>query len=72
MLICYAAFKHHWSFFICSMKAAKKLREELKYVEINGVTIQYGYNKKMPQALLKKIIKARIKETDEKLALKKK
>ncbi len=70
MLVSYAGFKNHYSFFICSMKTANRLKPELKGVEIKGVTIQFDYNETIPQTLLKKIIRERMKETDEKVALK--
>lgn len=47
------------------MKTATMLKPELKNVEIKGVTIQFDFNEKLPQPLLKKIIKARKKEVDE-------
>lgn len=54
------------------MKMATQLKSELKKVEVKGVTIQFGFGEALPQALLKKIIKARMQEVDEILELKQK
>ncbi len=51
------------------MKTARKLKPLLRGVDVKGVTIHFEYDEKMPQSLLKKIIKTRMKETDEAIAL---
>lgn len=71
-LVSYAAYKNHCGFYINSMKTANKLKTELKNVEINGVTIQFGFEETLPQTLLKKIIKARMQEINELIILKNK
>ena len=63
-VVAYAAFKKHCSFYIMSMKTANELKPILKNVDIKGVTIQFGFNKTIPQTVLKPIIKARMQETD--------
>jgi uncharacterized protein YdhG (YjbR/CyaY superfamily) len=64
MVIGFAAFKNHCSIFPGSavMDAHK---EELKRYETSKGTIRFPAGKPLPAALVKKLVKARIKENEE-------
>lgn len=60
MLVYFAAFKNHCSFFPGSI--VEKMKNELKNYKTSKGTIQFTAEKPLPAALVKKIIKARVKE----------
>lgn len=60
MLVYFAAFKNHCSFFPGSI--VEKMKNELKNYKTSKGTIQFTAEKPLPTALVKKIIKARVKE----------
>ncbi len=64
-LVSFAGYKNHCSFYINSMKTANQFKSKLKDVEVNGVTIQFGFEEVLSQSLLEKIIKARKNEIDD-------
>jgi uncharacterized protein YdhG (YjbR/CyaY superfamily) len=64
MLVFFAAFKNHCSLFVASKALMKSLREDLKAYDVSGVTIHFTVDKPLPAALVRKIVKARIKEND--------
>lgn len=66
------AFSKHCSFVTMSYGVIKNFKNELKPYKISGTTIQFPPGKPLPAALVKKIIKARIKENDDKAASKNK
>jgi len=59
------------SFYIMNNKILSSFSEELKNVKFKGGTIHFDPQDKLPVALLKKIIKFRIKENEERNWLKK-
>ena len=63
MVVGFAAFKDHCSIFPGSdvMDAYKK---ELKHYDTSKGTIRFPANKPLPAALVKKLVKARIKENE--------
>jgi len=63
MVVGFAAFKDHCSIFPGSavMDAHK---EELKHYDTSKGTIRFPANKPLPAALVKKLVKARIKENE--------
>jgi len=63
-LIAFAAFKKHCSFITMSSSIVKDFNSELKPYKISGTTIQFPFDKPLPEALIKKIIKVRIKENE--------
>jgi len=71
MLVYYAAFKNHLSLFPGSSKMVdEQFRDELgAYITSKG-TIQFPLDKPLPATLIKKIVKARLKENAEKSASK--
>lgn len=71
-LVSYAAFKEHCSLFPWNATLVKEFAAELKEYKTSKGTIQFTVDKPLPVALIKKIIKARVKENEEKLLAKKK
>lgn len=63
-LVFFAAFKNHCSFFVVSTALMKKLGKELSAYETSGGTIHFTPEKPLPATLVKKIVKARIKENE--------
>jgi len=61
------AHKNHCSLVTMSYDIVKKLKDELKPYKVSGTTIHFPFDKALPAALVKKIVKTRIKENDEKL-----
>ena len=61
-LVSYAAFKDHCSFFPASSTVLEELGDEVKpYIAGKG-TLQFTPEKPIPAALIKKIVKVRIRE----------
>ncbi len=65
MLMGYAAFKNHCSLFPTGSGVIKKFEKELKDFPTSKGTIRFSVDKPLPAALLKKIVKVRIKENEE-------
>ena len=65
-LVSYAAFKEHCSLFPWNATLIKKFEEELKEYKTSKGTIQFTVNKPLPVALVKKLIKERVKENEAK------
>lgn len=63
MLVGFAAFKGHCSFFPGS-KALVTYQDELKAYETSKGTIRFPIGKPLPAALVKKIVKTRIAENE--------
>ena len=66
MLVGYAAFKNHCSFFPGARPIAK-YKDELKAYETSKGTIRFPVDKPLPAALVKKLVKARIDENEKRL-----
>ena len=62
----FAAFKDHLSFFPMSIKAAKLFSKELKPFLSGVSTLQFSADKPLPVSLVRKIVKARVKENEDK------
>ena len=69
-LVSYAAFKNHCSLFPWNAGLIKKI-EELKNYSTSKGTIHFTVDKPLPVALVKKIVKARMKENEERALAKK-
>jgi len=69
-LVYFAAFKNHCSFFPGSSQVVK-LYDELKSFKTAKGTIQFTIDKPLPVTIVKKIVKARIKENEERFMMKK-
>jgi uncharacterized protein YdhG (YjbR/CyaY superfamily) len=62
MLVFYAAFKDHWSFFPGSGRTIALFKDELKSYHTSKGTLRFALDKPLPVALIKKIVKARLAE----------
>lgn len=71
MLVGFAAFKNHCSFFP-GAKAVATHKDELKAYKTSKGTIQFPIGKPLPAALVKKIVKTRIAENEKRAAEKEK
>jgi uncharacterized protein YdhG (YjbR/CyaY superfamily) len=65
MLVGYAAFKNHCSLFPTGSGVLDRFEKELKGYRTSKGTIHFPPDKPLPDALLKKIVKARVKENQE-------
>jgi uncharacterized protein YdhG (YjbR/CyaY superfamily) len=65
MLVGYAAFAKHCSFFPTGSGVIEKFAKELKGYRTSKGTIQFPPDKPLPDALIKKIAKERVKENRE-------
>ena len=65
MLVGYAAFKNHCSLFPTGSGVLDRFEKELKGYRTSKGTIQFPSDKPLPDALVKKIVKARIAENEE-------
>jgi uncharacterized protein YdhG (YjbR/CyaY superfamily) len=62
--VSYAAFKGHCSFFPMSPRVIEEHADELKSYDLSKGTIRFPIDKPLPAALVKKLVKARIKENE--------
>ena len=62
MLVGYAAFKNHCSLFPTGSGVIERFAKELKDYATSRGTIQFPSDKPLPDALVKKIVKARVRE----------
>ncbi len=65
MLVYFSAFKNHCSFFPGNSSLIAKMEKELKPYKTAKGTIQFTVEKPLPAVLVKKIVKARMKENVE-------
>ncbi len=65
-LVAYAAFKSHCSFFPMSASLIQSYGDELKNYATAKGTIRFPLDKPLPAALVKKIVKARIAQNEQK------
>jgi len=72
MLVAFAAAKSHCGFYVMSPPLMKAMAEELKGYDISTATIRFKPEKPLPVALVKKIVKARLKENEARALAKKK
>jgi uncharacterized protein YdhG (YjbR/CyaY superfamily) len=63
-LVYFAAFKKHCSFFPASYAVMEAFSEELEPYDVEKGTIRFPIGKPLPAALVKRIVKARVRETD--------
>lgn len=68
MLVGFAAYKKHCSFFSCSSTALKKVKDDIKGFKGTLSAIHFTPDKPVPATLVKKVVKIRIEETKAKLA----
>ncbi len=65
MLVGYAAFKNHCSLFPTGSGVLDRFEKELSGYRTSKGTLQFPSDKALPDALVKKIVKARVKENKE-------
>jgi uncharacterized protein YdhG (YjbR/CyaY superfamily) len=71
MLVFFAAFKGHMSFFPASKTVVPKFKSRLKGYEISGTTIHFTPEKPIPTKLVKQMVKARVIENESRIKSKK-
>jgi uncharacterized protein YdhG (YjbR/CyaY superfamily) len=71
MLVGFAAFKDHCSFFP-GAKPIATYKDELKAYQTSKGTVRFPIGKPLPAALVKKMVKARVAENEAKLTKKEK
>jgi uncharacterized protein YdhG (YjbR/CyaY superfamily) len=71
MLVGFGVNKKYCSFYTMSPTLVKAMKEELKTVKLSGATIHFSPDEKLPIELIRKIVKARMKENKELAKLKK-
>lgn len=64
VLMWYAAFSGHCSLFPGSMAVMREFEEELRRYETSKGTIRFPVDKAPPAGLLKKLVKAKVKENE--------
>jgi len=64
MLVGFAAFKEHCSFFVMGTSVMRAHKNELKPYPTAKATIRFPAEKPLPAALVKKLVRARIKENE--------
>jgi uncharacterized protein YdhG (YjbR/CyaY superfamily) len=62
LFVGFAAFSNHCSFYPMSSKTLKKFRNELRNFQTSKGTIRFSPDKPLPVALVKKLIKTRVVE----------
>ena len=66
MLVAYAAFKDHCSFFPASGELLREFADELKDYPCSKGTIRFAMDKPLPAAIIKKLVEARVAKNDAK------
>jgi len=64
MLVGFAGWKNHSGFYPWNSRTIAEFKDELKGYETSKGAIQFPLNKPIPVALVKKIVKARMKENE--------
>ncbi len=67
MLVYYAAFKNHCSFFVGSAKVRRQFSAELKPFEAGKGTIRFTLERPLPTDLVTRVVKARVAENTSRL-----
>jgi uncharacterized protein YdhG (YjbR/CyaY superfamily) len=65
-LAAFMSHKNHCSLVTMSYGIIKKMKNDLKPYKVSGTTIHFPHDKALPSSLVKKIIKARLRENIEK------
>jgi uncharacterized protein YdhG (YjbR/CyaY superfamily) len=65
-LVAYAAFKDHCSFFPMNGSLIEQFQKELAKYETSKGTIRFAVDRPLPAALVKKLVKARVEENEQK------
>ncbi len=70
LLVAYAAFKEHCSFFVCSGSFLNNYKEEVAKYGGTKSCLHFTPEKPLPTTLIKKMVKERMKENELKAVLK--
>jgi uncharacterized protein YdhG (YjbR/CyaY superfamily) len=62
MLVAYAAFREHYSFFPLSSQLLDRYRRETARYRTSKGTLRFSFDEPLPVLLVKKIVKARVAE----------
>jgi uncharacterized protein YdhG (YjbR/CyaY superfamily) len=63
-LVAFAAFKHHIGFYVMSKRLMAAHKEEFEPYQKAIATVRFPIGEPIPAALVKKVVKARIKENE--------
>ncbi|MFO0702745.1 MAG: DUF1801 domain-containing protein [Candidatus Andersenbacteria bacterium] len=63
-LVYFGAFSNHCSLFVASGSTLRAFARELRGYKISTGTLQFPFGTKLPGALIKKLVKARVKENE--------
>ncbi len=63
-LVCYAAFKNHYSLFPMNAQLIADLGKEVGAYKTSKGTIQFPLNSSPPKALVRKIVKIRVEQNE--------
>lgn len=63
-LVHFAAFKNHCSFIVVNKAILETFKSELEGFYTSGATIRFTAEKPLPEALVKEIVKTRMKENE--------
>jgi uncharacterized protein YdhG (YjbR/CyaY superfamily) len=66
-LVHFAAFKNHCSFIVVNKAILETFKSELEGFYTSGATIRFTAEKPLPEALVKEIVKTRMKENEERV-----
>jgi len=66
MLVAYAGFANHCSFFPASGELLREFAEELKGYACSKGTIRFALDRPLPAGLVKKLVKARVRKNEAK------
>lgn len=64
MLVGFAAFREHYSFFVMSPAAMAAFGDELKGYEVSKATIRVPLERPLPSSLVNRIVRARVRENE--------
>ncbi|RDC62350.1 iron chaperone [Adhaeribacter pallidiroseus] len=70
-LVYFAGFKNHCSLFVTNKQIFKIFTEELLHFKTSGTTIHFTAHKPLPSSLIQKIVQFKMRENEERDALKK-
>ncbi len=70
-LVYFAGFKDHCSLFVASLAMMKTLKKDLEPYDASGATIHFTAERPLPAILVKKIVRMRMKENEERSKRKK-
>jgi uncharacterized protein YdhG (YjbR/CyaY superfamily) len=70
MLVGFAGFPNHCSFFVMKSSFLAAFKDELKGYDLSTGTIRFPIGKPLPSALVKKLVKARVAENEARAKLK--